>query len=75
MKDLVNNIPFAVITGIFFVPTILIIISIPMLRYFAGLLVFYLLLQVVLDGVAEEVRVEHQAKVDNRKQANKKEYT
>lgn len=72
MKDLVNNIPFAVIIGIFFISTVLIILSIPMLRYFAGLLVFYLLLQVVLDGVAEEVRAEHQAKVDNRKQANKK---
>lgn len=72
MKDLVNNIPLAVITGIFFVTPVLIIISIPMLRYFAGLLVFYLLLQVVLDGVAEEVRAEHQAKVDSRKQANKK---
>lgn len=72
MKDLINNIPFAVSIGIFFIPIVLIILSIPMLRYFAGLLVFYLLLQSILDGVAEEIKAEHQAKVDNRKQANKK---
>ena len=72
MNNLTTNLSITMIMGLALIPVVLAIVFIPLLRYFAGLLVFYLLLQIVLDGVSEEIKAEHQAKVDNRKQANKK---
>ena len=59
------------IMGLALIPVVLAIVFIPLLRYFASLLVFYLLLQVVLDGVAEEVKAERQARISNKPKHSK----
>lgn len=59
------------IKGLALIPVVLAIVLIPPLRYFAGLLVFYLLLQVALDGVSEEVKAEHQARISNKPKHSK----
>ena len=68
MNNLITNLSIAMIMGLALIPVVLAIVFTPILRYFAGLLVFYLLLQIVLDGVSEEVKAEHQAKLADKKQ-------
>lgn len=68
MNNLITNLSITMIMGLALIPVVLAIVFIPLLRYFAGLLVFYFLLQVVLDGVFEEVRAEYQAKLADKKQ-------
>lgn len=65
MNNSITNLSITMIMGLALIPVVLAVVLIPLLRYFAGLLVFYLLLQVVLDGVAEEVKAEHQARIFN----------
>ncbi len=65
MNNLITNLSITMIMGLALIPVVLAVVFIPLLRYFAGLLVFYLLLQVVLDGVSEEVKAERQARISN----------
>lgn len=62
MNNLITNLSITMIMGLALIPVVLAIVFIPLLRYFAGLLVFYLLFQIVLDGVSEEVKAERQAR-------------
>lgn len=71
MNNLITNLSITMIMGLVLIPVVLAIVLIPMLRYFAGLLVFYLFLQVVLDGVAEEVKAERQARISNKPKHSK----
>lgn len=71
MNNLITNLSITMIMGLALIPVVLAIVFIPILRYFAGLLVFYLLLQVVLDGVTEEVKAERQARISNKPKHSK----
>ena len=70
MNNLTTNLLITMIMGLALIPVVLAIVFIPLLRYFAGLLVFYLLLQIVLDGVSEEIKAEHQARIFNLERDN-----
>ena len=63
MNNLITNLSITMIMGLALISVVLAVVFIPLLRYFAGLLVFYLLLNFGLDGVAEEYKAEHQARI------------
>ena len=63
MNNVITNLSITIIMGLALIPVVLAIVFIPLLRYFAGLLVFYLLLNLGLDGIAEEYKAEHQARI------------
>lgn len=71
MKYILENRSITTIFGLALIPIVLSIIFIPFLRWLACILMFYILLNFGLDGIEEEYRAERQAKIDNKKQANK----
>lgn len=71
MNNSIINLSITMIMGLALIPVVLAVVFIPLLRYFAGLLVFYLLLQIVLDGVSEEVKAERQARISNKPKHSK----
>lgn len=73
MKNVVINTAIVVAVGLALIPIVLAVVFIPLVRYLAGLFLFYLLFQLALNGVIEEVKAEQQAKiVENEEQNNKK---
>lgn len=71
MKNVVVNTAIVMIIGTSLIPIVLAVVFIPLVRYLAGLFLFYLLLQFALNGAIEEFKAERQAKiVDNEEQAN-----
>ncbi|AJT51590.1 hypothetical protein LBLM1_11220 (plasmid) [Limosilactobacillus mucosae LM1] len=73
MKNVVVNTSIVMVVGASLIPIVLAVVFIPLLRYLAGLFLFYLLFQLALNGVIEEVKAEQQAKiVEDEEQSNKK---
>lgn len=70
MKNVIVNTSIVVAVGVALIPVVLAVVFIPLLRYFACLFLFYLILHFALDGVIEEFKAEQQAKVDVKEQAN-----
>lgn len=73
MKNVVINTAIVMVVGLALIPIVLAVVFIPLVRYLAGLFLFYLLFQLALNGVIEEVKAEQQAKiVEDEEQSNKK---
>lgn len=72
MKSILSNILVTAIIGLVVFPIVLLAVSNSFLRCLACILVFYLLLNLGLDGIAEEYKAEKQSKIDVKKQINKK---
>lgn len=71
MKNVVMNTSIVMIVGASLIPIVLAVVFIPLVRYFACLFIFYLILHFALDGVIEEFKAERQAKItDEKEQAN-----
>lgn len=70
MKNVVVNTAIVMIIGASLIPIVLAVVFIPLVRYLAGLFLFYLILQFALNGMIEEVKAERQAKIDAKEQAN-----
>lgn len=70
MKNVVINTSIVVAVGLALIPIVLAVVFIPLLRYLAGLFLFYLIFQFALNGMIEEVKAERQAKIDGEEQAN-----
>lgn len=70
MKNVIVNTSIVMVIGASLIPIVLAVVFIPLVRYFACLFLFYLILNFALDGVVEEFKAERQAKVDVKEQAN-----
>lgn len=71
MKNVIVNTSIVVAVGVALIPVVLAVVFIPLLRYFACLFLFYLILHFALDGVIEEFKAERQAKItDEKEQVN-----
>lgn len=70
MKNVVINTSIVVAVGLALIPIVLAVVFIPLLRYLAGLFLFYLIFQFALNGMIEEVKAERQAKINGEEQAN-----
>lgn len=70
MNNLITNLSITMIMGLALIPVVLAIVFIPLLRYLAGLFLFYFLFQLALNGVIEEVKAEQQAKIVAKERAN-----
>lgn len=73
MKNVVLNTAIVMVVGLALIPIVLAVVFIPLVRYLAGLFLFYLLFQFVLNGVIEEVKAERQAKIDGEERINENE--
>lgn len=74
MKNVIINTAIVVAVGLALIPIVLAVVFIPLVRYLAGLFLFYLFFQLALNGVIEEVKAEQQAKiVENEEQINENE--
>lgn len=72
MNNLITNLLITAIIGLVAFPIVLLVVSNSFLRCLACILVFYLLLNLGLDGIAEEYKAEKQSKIDVKKTINKK---
>lgn len=70
MKNVIVNTSIVMVIGTSLIPIVLAVVFIPLVRYFACLFLFYLILHFALNGVIEEVKAERQAKIDGEEQAN-----
>lgn len=73
MKNVVINTAIVVVVGLALIPIVLAVVFIPLVRYLAGLFLFYLLFQFVLNGAIEEIKAERQAKIDGEERINENE--
>lgn len=73
MKNVVINTSIVVAVGLALIPIVLAVVFIPLLRYLAGLFLFYLIFQFALNGAIEEVKAERQAKIDGEERINENE--
>lgn len=70
MKNVIVNTSIVMVIGTSLIPIVLAVVFIPLVRYFACLFLFYLILHFALNGVIEEVKAERQAKINAKEQAN-----
>lgn len=63
MKNVIVNTSIVMIVGASLIPIVLAVVFIPLVRYFACLFLFYLILHFALNGVVEEFKAEQQAKI------------
>ena len=73
MKNVVINTAIVMVVGLALIPIVLAVVFIPLVRYLAGLFLFYLIFQFALNGVIEEVKAERQAKIENEERINENE--
>lgn len=73
MKNVIVNTSIVVAVGASLIPIVLAVVFIPLVRYFACLFLFYLILHFALNGVIEEVKAERQAKIENEERINENE--
>lgn len=67
MKSILSNVLITAIIGLVAFPIVLLVVSNSFLRCLACILIFYLLLNLGLDGIAEEYKAEKQSKIDVKK--------
>ena len=73
MKNVVINTAIVVAVGASLIPIVLAVVFIPLVRYLAGLFLFYLIFQFALNGMIEEIKAERQAKIDGEERINENE--
>ncbi len=73
MKNVIVNTSIVMVIGASLIPIVLAVVFIPLVRYFACLFLFYLILHFALNGVIEEVKAERQAKIENEERINENE--